>query len=350
MNQDPHYIKGMLERLKDLDELTKTMQEKFEGEGSRNRFAWLFMPFLKALYIRKEHTDVVMQKILNFASAPPVIALFGALGFLSFITAVESALLTPYPYLLIGLALYLYSAMEIFFRQLDFKDKLFDLYAFKAIHPSLYQAFQSFSGTAPFSFNSLHETIRTILEREHLTGIEAYNELKAVYEKLEAITEERNQMMNDVEYSESNMANLLTVYEHALKLVQAAAAKRVSKDVLYLYTDYSLFEKRGDLLVLQESHHTYDIPREISLTDEAVQHWAVVKACHAKEDADLIQLDISHRLVSLAIKIKVEQTIYLYSFHFAQREIDHLIDMIMREELHTLLYHSILLYHKEKEG
>ncbi|MDG5472258.1 hypothetical protein P6709_10880 [Jeotgalibacillus sp. ET6] len=350
MNQDPHYIKGMLERLKDLDDLTRTMQEKFEGEGNRNKYAWMVLPFFKAFYVKKGTTDDVVQRVMNIVSSPIVIAAFGALGYLSFITMIEGILAQPYLYIAIGIALYLYSVIVLFFRQLDFKDELFDLHAFKAIHPSLYQSFQSFSGTAPFSFNSLHESIRTILEREQQTGIEAYTELKAVYEKLEKLTEERDLLIKDIEFYEANLANLLSVYDHSLKLVQASIDSSVTKDILYLYSDYSLFEKAGDLLVLKEGHHTYDIPKEISLKDTEKQNWAIVKACQAEKETDLFQIDIRHHQVSLAIKMEVLHTVYIYSFHFPEREMDRLIDQIMRDELHTLLYHCILLYNKEKEG
>ncbi|MDX1806908.1 MAG: hypothetical protein R3267_07775 [Paenisporosarcina sp.] len=338
--------------LKDLDGLVKKLREHFDTEKISS--FWMLKPFFRALVstpFNYDKTSSGFEKILAFFVGPFGILLATALG-VSDIKNVSSFLenISGYWFIAIAGVLYLWSVIKSFLKQIDYNDPSFDLNAFKSLFPDLYQKLRVFKNTDPFSFDSLHSYMERLSEG-NLDGLVKAIDQMDIYQKENM--EIKESIAASYEYIDKLTMQLSiqkTLFDKSINAFLAIVHEEVSKDILHIFSDFALFELKGDKLITIAKQNAYNTPMEIDITDPVKKHWAVVKVVNATLPKDFLDTDENGDRVVIANKIVIAGETFVYTFHIPSRDYDEFVQIATEVNTQRLLYSLIRVYNKSKEG
>ncbi|MDX8367705.1 hypothetical protein [Cytobacillus sp. IB215665] len=247
---------------------------------------------------------------------------------------------------IVALVAYLTSVISNFVRQLDVKDRYFDISALRFMQNKLFNKIMSpYISTNPFNFSTLYDFLRDL--SSHSTEqfkpvIEDWVKTKQEMDDIQNTSVILSQNIQELNKARTNQAKLIN---HLIKTMQRISKGKFDKDDLMLGIDYSLFECTNDQLLLRASHGLTSTPEKIDLDNlsKKQEDWAVIYAMQ-DEDEDFWD-DESHgrRVVSKRFKME-DGTIYVYSFHFHESQSEN-YDIIYLKDVARILYSIIYHWH-----
>lgn len=366
MNQEDNRVDNiddlllLLHHMKAMDKIIIPFREELTKEGQTT--LWPLKPFITGIFATTNSFDdekSKFEKFVGYLISPAVIVLLGSVGITTDFLDVSIPSWIPTwmeslfgkPIWILAIFLYVLAVIKAFFRQLKVGDKTFDLNAFKAIHPELFQILRGFKGTEPHTFETIYKSI----ERLSTGNVE---HMKKALAEITNLSEEKRSLLERIRDSDEIFSGITAdlnfrtaLSESAITVMQASEGNgEVHKDALHLFSDFVLWQKTGDKLITLAKHNAYNTPIEIDLTDTAKKPWAVVTAAIANRREDFIQMDQSYDRVVVASRFDIKGTTYIYSCHFPKRHFEEYTFKITDEKFQTLLYTIVLRYTESRKG
>lgn len=346
-----------LKNLTKLDGLANKLKLHLADEGKPSY--WLFKPFWMSLITTPftlGKSTTWLDKMMFWLVNPLTIVSFGAIGTLSnlpfsnrFLTLISENL-SSNVLLAIASIIYLISVGKNFIRQVDIFDETFDINAFKSWFPTLYESLRVFKNTEPFSFQYLESYVDSLSKQDYSLVEDINKRIESLLILNEGLVQKDEESTRIITEFLSDVDFLSTLHEKSLAAFKAVLADNITKDILYLFTDFVLFEKHNDKLHCIARHQVYDIPETLDLNGSHQIALSTIRAASASKEEDYLQADENDDRIEISNKIVSKEHVYVYTYYFPKRKYNELTSSLTKNEAIALLRILVLVYTKEKGG
>ncbi|KIV58909.1 hypothetical protein AM501_24105 [Aneurinibacillus migulanus] len=268
---------------------------------------------------------------------------------------------------------YLVSLGANLIRMITVSDPKFHIEAYKTFRKEEWELFFAYLDASPFTFNHLYDQVEKIdyrLDEQARIIEERFENQKTQYEtiirelkeKLKRYKEKYSLLSAEyqaaLEDSEAELDIFTREIKHVVDLISAASTTlerlcngQFSTIDLAVISDYSLYERRGNELVLIDNKGLTNAKKRILIDDHRYRHWSMVRAVKLKEDKPFEGWSKRGRKIISRRFIMPDNKVWIYNFHINPSDERALSltsnDIMMTREVYRLVYAICIHLHRQ---